>query len=97
MERVGETANLAKMNLFLNNIRGEIVEGNSYYVDPHNSYENFDYVLANPPFNVDNVELDLVKDQKRFNKYGIPQTKGKKLKVPNANYLWINQFATAFK
>ena len=95
VERVGETANLAKMNLFLNNIRGEIVEGNSYYVDPYDSYENFDYVLANPPFNVDNVELDLVKDQKRFNKYGIPQTKGKKPKVPNANYLWINQFATA--
>jgi type I restriction enzyme M protein len=59
VERTGETANLAKMNLFLNNIRGDIIEGNSYYVDPHDSYENFDYVMANPPFNVDNVELDL--------------------------------------
>jgi type I restriction enzyme M protein len=95
VERVGETANLAKMNLFLNNIRGEIIEANSYYSDPHDSYENFDYVMANPPFNVDNVELDSVKGQKRFNKYGVPQTKGKKPKVPNANYLWINQFATA--
>ena len=95
VERTGETANLAKMNLFLNNIRGDIIQGNSYYVDPHNSYESFDYVMANPPFNVDNVELDAVKDQKRFNKYGIPQTKGKNPKVPNANYLWINQFATA--
>lgn len=95
VERVGETANLAKMNLFLNNIRGEIVEANSYYADPHNSFGNFDYVMANPPFNVDNVELDLVKSQERFNKYGIPQTKGKKPKVSNANYLWINQFATA--
>lgn len=95
VERVGETANLAKMNLFLNNIRGEIIEGNSYYADPFDSFENFDYVMANPPFNVDNVELDLVKNQKRFNKYGVPQTKGKKPKVPNANYLWINQFATA--
>jgi type I restriction enzyme M protein len=95
VERTGETANLAKMNLFLNNIRGDIIEGNSYYVDPHDSYENFDYVMANPPFNVDNVELDLVKTQKRFNKYGIPQTKGKNPRVPNANYLWINQFATA--
>lgn len=95
VERTGETANLAKMNLFLNNIRGDIREGNSYYVDPYTSYENFDYVMANPPFNVDNVELDSVKDQKRFNKYGIPQTKGKKPTVPNANYLWINQFATA--
>lgn len=95
VERTGETANLAKMNLFLNNIRGEITEGNSYYVDPYDSFENFDYVMANPPFNVDNVELDLVKGQKRFNKYGIPQTKRKNPKVPNANYLWINQFATA--
>lgn len=95
VERTGETANLAKMNLFLNNIRGEIIEGNSYYADPHNSYGSFDYVMANPPFNVDNVELDLVKDQKRFNEYGVPQTKGRKPRVPNANYLWINQFATA--
>ncbi|WP_330948768.1 class I SAM-dependent DNA methyltransferase [Virgibacillus sp. MG-45] len=95
VERTGETVKLAKMNLFLNNIRGEITEANSYYADPYDSFGNFDYVLANPPFNVDNVELDLVKNQKRFNKYGVPQTKGKKPKVPNANYLWINQFATA--
>ncbi|MGJ5638418.1 type I restriction-modification system subunit M [Bacillus altitudinis] len=95
VERTGETVKLAKMNLFLNNIRGEITEANSYYADPYDSFENFDYVLANPPFNVDNVELDLVKDQKRFNTYGVPQTKGKKPTVPNANYLWINQFATA--
>jgi type I restriction enzyme M protein len=95
VERTGETVKLAKMNLFLNNIRGEITEANSYYADPYDSFGNFDYVLANPPFNVDNVELDLVKDQRRFNKYGVPQTKGKKPKVPNANYLWISQFATA--
>lgn len=95
VERTGETVKLAKMNLFLNNIRGEITEANSYYADPYNSVGNFDYVLANPPFNVDNVELDLVKDQERFNTYGVPQTKGKNPKVPNANYLWINQFATA--
>lgn len=95
VERTGETVKLAKMNLFLNNIRGEITEANSYYADPYDSFGNFDYVLANPPFNVDNVELDLIKDQQRFNTYGVPQTKGKKPKVPNGNYLWINQFATA--
>ncbi|WP_301421155.1 class I SAM-dependent DNA methyltransferase [Mammaliicoccus lentus] len=95
VERTGETVKLAKMNLFLNNIRGEVTEANSYYADPYDSFNNFDYVLANPPFNVDNIELDLVKDQKRFNTYGVPQTKGKKPKVPNGNYLWINQFATA--
>lgn len=95
VERTGVTVKLAKMNLFLNNIRGEVTEANSYYADPYDSFGSFDYVLANPPFNVDNVELDLVKDQKRFNTYGVPQTKGKKPKVPNGNYLWINQFATA--
>lgn len=97
VERTGETVKLAKMNLFLNNIRGEITEANSYYADPYDSFGNFDYVLANPPFNVDNVELDLVKDQKRFNTYGVPQTSGRNPKVPNGNYLWINQFATALK
>ena len=57
--------------------------------------------MANPPFNVDEVELDGVKDQARFNTYGVPQNKTKNKKkdaketVPNANYLWINQFATA--
>lgn len=105
VEKTGETVKLAKMNLALNNIRGEIIEANSYYSDPHNSYGAFDYVMANPPFNVDEVELDLVKSQARFNEYGVPQNKTKTSKkdsdktekVPNANYLWINQFATALK
>lgn len=95
IERTRETVNLAKMNLFLNNIRGEITEANSYYADPYDSYGNFDYVMANPPFNVDNVEIDLVKDQKRFNEYGLPQTRGRNPRISNANYLWISQFATA--
>jgi type I restriction enzyme M protein len=57
--------------------------------------------MANPPFNVDEVELDQVKSQPRFNTYGVPQNKTKKSKgdaketVPNANYLWINLFATS--
>ncbi len=105
VEKTGETVKLAKMNLVLNHIRGEIVEANSYYSDPHDSYGAFDYVMANPPFNVDEVELDLVKDQQRFYEYGVPQNKTKSskknsdktVKVPNANYLWINQFATALK
>lgn len=95
VERVGKTVNLAKMNLFLNEIRGEIKEGNSYYSDPYNSIGNFDYVMANPPFNVTGIELESVKGKDRFNKYGVPQTKGKKPTVPNGNYLWINMFATA--
>lgn len=101
VEKTGATVKLAKMNLVLNNVRGTITEANSYYRDPYDSFGNFDYVMANPPFNVDEVEPDGVKDQVRFNTYGVPQNKTKNKKkdaketVPNANYLWINQFATA--
>lgn len=100
VEKTGETVKLAKMNLALNDIRGDIVEANSYYDDPFQSIGNFDYVMANPPFNVYEVDLDRVIPQTRFNTYGIPQNKSKgkknaKEKVPNANYLWINLFATA--
>lgn len=101
VEKTGATVRLAKMNLVLNNVRGTITHANSYYRDPYDSFGNFDYVMANPPFNVDEVELDQVKDQVRFNTYGVPQNKTKTKKkdaketVPNANYLWINQFATA--
>lgn len=101
VEKTGATVKLAKMNLVLNNVRGTITEANSYYRDPYDSFGNFDYVMANPPFNVDEVELDGVKDQARFNTYGVPQNKTRNKKkdaketVPNANYLWINQFATA--
>lgn len=101
VEKTGATVKLAKMNLALNNIRGTITEANSYYVDPYDCVGAFDYVMANPPFNVDGVELDSVKNQPRFNTYGVPQNKTKKAKkdqsetVPNGNYLWINMFATA--
>ncbi len=101
VEKTGATVKLAKMNLVLNNVRGSIIEANSYYRDPYDSFGSFDYVMANPPFNVDEVELDQVKSQRRFNTYGVPQNKTKKSKgdaketVPNANYLWINLFATS--
>lgn len=101
VEKTGATVKLAKMNLALNNIRGTITEANSYYVDPYDCFGAFDYVMANPPFNVDGVELDTVKSQPRFNTYGVPQNKTKKSKsdqsetVPNGNYLWINMFATS--
>jgi type I restriction enzyme M protein len=101
VEKTGATVKLAKMNLVLNNVRGTITEANSYYRDPYESFGRFSYVMANPPFNVDEVELDQVKAQPRFNTYGVPQNKTKKSKgdaketVPNANYLWINLFATS--
>ena len=103
VEKEPDTVKLAKMNLFLNDIRGDITEANSFYSDPYNAVGSFDYVMANPPFNVDEVVYDKVKDDLRFNQYGIPKNKTKSAKksgdsketVPNANYLWINYFATA--
>ena len=103
VEKDPDTAKLAKMNLLLNNVRGEIVEANSFYADPHNAFGQFDYVMANPPFNVDEVVVDKVADDPRFSTYGIPRNKtkagkkasDKKETVPNANYLWIGLFATS--
>lgn len=103
VEKEPDTVKLAKMNLLLNHVRGEIIEANSYYSDPYDAFGQFDYVMANPPFNVDEVVVEKVSDDSRFNTYGIPRnkTKSKKKKsdkketVPNANYLWIGYFATA--
>ena len=103
VEKDPDTVKLAKMNLLLNNVRGDIIEANSFYSDPHNAFEQFDYVMANPPFNVDEVVVDKVIDDRRFNTYGVPRNKtksgkkasDKKETVPNANYLWIGLFATS--
>lgn len=103
VEKEPDTVKLAKMNLLLNNVRGDIVEANSFYSDPHNAVGRFDYVMANPPFNVDEVVYEKVKDDPRFNTYGVPKNKSgggkkssdKKETVPNANYLWISFFASA--
>ena len=105
VEKDPNTVKLAKMNLLLNNVRGEITEANSFYADPYDAVGKFDYVMANPPFNVDEVVYERVKDDARFNTYGIPKNKSKTAKkasdkketVPNANYLWISYFASALK
>jgi len=99
VEKEPDTVKLAKMNLLLNNVRGEITEANSFYADPYDAVGRFDYVMANPPFNVDEVVYERVKDDARFNTYGIPKNKSKTAKkasdkketVPNA------YFASALK
>ncbi|MFA5285652.1 MAG: N-6 DNA methylase [Smithellaceae bacterium] len=103
-EKALETVKLAKMNIAVNGLRGDIKQANTYYEDVHGSFEKFDFVLANPPFNVDDVNLSKVEADKRFNTYGIPRNKTKakakdkgSITVPNANYLWINLFATSLK
>jgi type I restriction enzyme M protein len=86
-ERVAETVKLNKMNLAVHGLGGDIRQGNTYYEDLHTSPGKFDFVLANPPFNVDRVDKDRLKDDPRF-PLGLP-------KVDNANYLWIQIFYSA--
>ena len=103
-EKTLETVKLAKMNLAVNDLRGSVIQANTYTEDPHGSLGQFDYVMANPPFNVDDVAVAAVEKDPRFNTYGLPRNKTKLKKaevgletVPNANYLWINLFATSLK
>jgi len=83
-ERVQETIRLCRMNLAVHGLEGTIREGNTYYEDIHNARGRFDFVMANPPFNVSGVDKERLKDDKRF-PLGMPNT-------DNANYLWIQMF-----
>ena len=90
-ERVGAIVALCNMNLGIHGLEGDIREANSYYEDEHNSTGNFDFVLANPPFNVNAVDKDRLKDavgKGRRYPFGLPRT-------DNANYLWIQLFYSA--
>lgn len=99
-EKTGSTVNIAKMNLAIHGLSGKIMQANTYYEDPHNCVGKFDYVLANPPFNVSGVDKngqvvidpEKLKEDKRFS-YGLPLTQ--KGDVTNANYLWAQLFATS--
>jgi type I restriction enzyme M protein len=75
------------MNLAVHGLAGDIRQGNAYYEDLHRSTGKFDFVMANPPFNVDRVDKDRLKDDPRF-PFGLPRT-------DNANYLWIQLFYSA--
>jgi len=90
-EKVAETARLCRMNLAIHGLEGDIKEAITYYDDPHQSTGKFDFLLANPPFNVNAVDKDRLKDQvgpKRRYPFGLPRT-------DNANYLWIQLFYSA--
>jgi type I restriction enzyme M protein len=87
-ERVAETVRLCKMNLAVHGLGGDIRQANSYYEDLHNSPGKFDFVMANPPFNVNNVDKDRIKDDTARFPLGMPR-------VDNANYLWIQLFYSA--
>ena len=87
-ERVSETVRLCKMNLAVHGLGGDIRQGNSYYEDLHNCPGKFDFVMANPPFNVDRVDKERLADDKPRFPFGMPR-------VDNANYLWIQLFYSA--
>ena len=91
VEKVDETGRLCRLNLAVHGLEGDIRHGgnvNSYYDDPHAAVAKFDFVLANPPFNVNAVDKGRLKDAvgvgRRF-PFGLPRT-------DNANYLWIQLF-----
>lgn len=87
-ERVAETVRLCRMNLAVHSLHGDIKQGNSYYEDNHNSPGRFDFVMANPPFNVNNIDKEKIKDDKKHYPLGIPRS-------DNGNYLWIQFFHSA--
>ena len=83
-EKTRETVRLAKMNLAVHGLSGDIREANTYYEDLHDSVGAFDFVMANPPFNVNKVDKAKLEDDPRY-PFGLP-------KRDNGNYLWIQQF-----
>ena len=99
-EKGANNMRVAKMNLAIHGLSGKIELANSFYEDPHKSIGQFDYVLANPPFNVKGkdkngqmvIDPARLQGDKRYN-YGLPLTgQGE---ISNANYLWMQMFASA--
>jgi type I restriction enzyme M protein len=94
-EKADLNTKLAKMNLTVHGLEGNIQEGNTFYEDKHNLVSGADFVMANPPFNVDGVDKakDAVKKDPRLiidGKVNLP-------KNDNANYLWIQYFYNYLK
>ena len=90
LEKNATTIRLAKMNLAVHGLEGNIQKAITYYEDPHELSGKADYVMANPPFNVDEIDADKVKNDPRLH-FGLPGV-NKKDKVSNGNYVWISYF-----
>lgn len=86
-EKADQTVRLCRMNLAVHGLSGQVFSGNTYYEDRHRSTGKFDFVMANPPFNVDKVDKTKLAGDLRF-PFELP-------KADNANYLWIQLFYSA--
>ena len=99
-EKGATNMRVAKMNLAIHGLSGRIELANSFYEDVHNSVGKFDYVLANPPFNVKGKDKNgqIIIDPERISgdprySLGLPVTS--KGEISNANYLWMQIFSSA--
>jgi len=90
LEKNATTIRLAKMNLAVHGLEGDIQKAITYYEDPHELVGKADFVMANPPFNVDEIDADKIKTDPRL-PFGLPGV-NKKDKVSNGNYIWISYF-----
>jgi type I restriction enzyme M protein len=90
LEKNATTIRLAKMNLAVHGLEGDIQKSITYYEDPHELLHKADFVMANPPFNVDEIDADKVGSDPRL-PFGLPGV-NKKGKVSNGNYVWISYF-----
>ncbi len=90
-EKNRDTIRIAKMNLAVHGLEGKIAEAITYYQDEHTLVGNCDFVMANPPFNVDLVDAERIKTDTRRLPFGLPGV-NKDKRVSNGNYLWISYF-----
>ncbi len=90
LEKNATTIRLAKMNLAVHGLEGDVQQAITYYQDPHELVGKADYVMANPPFNVDEIDAAKVRTDPRL-PFGLPSV-NKKEKVSNGNYVWISYF-----
>jgi len=95
LEKNPTTIRLAKMNLAVHGLEGNIQKAITYYDDPHELTGKADFVMANPPFNVDEIDADKIKRDPRL-PFGLPGT-NKSGKVSNGNYIWISYFYSYLK
>ena len=89
-EKNAVTIRLARMNLAVHGLEGDIRKAITYYEDPHEIVGKADYVMANPPFNVDEIDADKIKTDPRL-PFGLPGV-NKNDRVSNGNYVWISYF-----